>query len=424
MSGARVVGTLDRNFAWDGSKLWDPTTVPTVLRGAAAAVEPANGGWRIVRDPLGINKLFWAGEDDGGIAFAARPSRLIAEGHSLGDIRAVPRGAVHDIPGSAEASLVPHGWSSPTAIAPEAAAEEIRRTLDGYLATLARAHPSAEAYICLSGGLDSSGVAALVREWFPNAVAVSFDLTDAARPSEDRLAAERVAAELGMPLVAADADTAGLLSHLDTVLLEGIDWRDFNVHAALVNAVLAEAIAKAGQGDELVFTGDLPNELLVDYRPERYKGATYYELPRLPPAALRASLVRGLDTCHREVGVFEAFGLPVVQPYAVAVDAYLSLPEDFLGLPDRKERLCRGVFGERLPSFVYARPKARAQTGGGEAGGVLAACIDQGVDAAWLRGRFAELHGVEQPRKLDRFIRAGRYRSAAPSFTGRTGEPA
>jgi len=425
MSAVRVIGALDRSFGWDGERLVGAGDLPAALRGAAAAVEPAGAGWRILRDPLGINKLFWVHEGDGGIAFAARPSRLIADGHPLGEIRAVPRGAVIQLPGPDERSLVPDEWSSPATAEPEVAAEEIRATLDRYLAALAAVHPSDQAYVCLSGGLDSSGVAALVRDRFPNAVAVSFDLSGPAGRSEDRLAAERVASELGMPLLEADVDGDGLLAHLDTVLVEGIDWRDFNVHAALVNAVLADAIRTASGGSEaLVFTGDLANELLIDYSAERYKGVTYYELPRLAPLALRASLVRGLDTSHREVGVFEAFGLPVVQPYAVAVDAYLSLPEAFLRLPDRKERLCRAVFGEELPSFVYKRPKARAQVGGGDAGGgVLAACLDRGVDAAVLRRRFAELHGVEAADELDRFIRAGRYRTATPTLTGRTGEP-
>ncbi len=38
-----------------------------------------------------------------------------------------------------------------------------------------------------------------------------------------------------------------LLEPLDVVLREGIDWRDFNVHAALVNAALAREIADAAE---------------------------------------------------------------------------------------------------------------------------------------------------------------------------------
>jgi hypothetical protein len=159
----------------------------------------------------------------------------------------------------------------------------------------------------------------------------------------------------------------------------------------------------------------LANELMVDYAPERYLGSTYYELPRLPPAALRSALVRGLDSCHREIGVFGAWGLSVVQPYAVAVDAYLAMPASFLELADRKERLCRAIFGSRLPEYIYARPKARAQVGGQDmGGGVLAACVDRGIDGAWLKRRFAGLHDVADLDALDGFLRAGRYRSALP----------
>lgn len=424
MTGVRLSGPLDHNFGWDGSQLLHEEDLspgspsPRWLRGALATVEAGNGVWRIVRDPVGINKLFWAQDTRGETVFAARPHRLVAEGHSLSAIRAVPRGIVADLPGDAAVSLAPEAWPSPPPLNPAAAAAEIRRELEAYLAAVAVAHPRARAYVCLSGGLDSSGIAALVSERFEECVAVNFDLAGGTAPSEDRMGAERVAEALGVPLLLADASPDALLSDLDAVLLEGIDWRDFNVHAGLVNAALARTIGDHASGDTLVFTGDLANELLVDYEPETYRGATYYKLPRLAPAALRASLVRGLDSCHREVGVFEAFGLSLVQPYAVAVGAYLSLPEDFLRLPDRKERLCSEVFGELIPRFVYERRKARAQTGGATSGGVLAACVDAGVDSAFLRRRFAELHGVSDARVMDNFIRAGRYRSALPTLEG------
>jgi hypothetical protein len=202
------------------------------------------------------------------------------------------------------------------------------------------------------------------------------------------------------------------------VLVEGIDWRDFNVHAALVNAALAAGIAGAADGPALVLTGDFPNEFLVDYHAEAYRGRTYYRLPQLAPSALRLALVKGLETSHREGGPFQAWGLPVVQPYAVVVDHYVALPSAFLQAADRKEQLNRMIFGDRIPSYVYARPKTRAQVGGtAVAGGVLATCIDHGIDEMWLRHRFAKLHGVADVKALDRFIRGGRYRSAIPSTT-------
>jgi hypothetical protein len=64
MASVRVVGDLDANFAWDGERLFQaddfaPTArVPLELRGAAASVAfESPNSWRILRDPLGINKL-------------------------------------------------------------------------------------------------------------------------------------------------------------------------------------------------------------------------------------------------------------------------------------------------------------------------------------------------------------------------------
>jgi asparagine synthetase B (glutamine-hydrolysing) len=439
MTPIRQLGGLDPNFAWDGDRLYADAdfarqeNAPIQLRGSATFIGTAgepqgeSAKWRILRDPLGINKLFWAREEDGTVAMAARPRTLVDGGHTLGAIRAIPRGAVIELDPAAiepvERSLVPSAWTEPPAdSAIERVGHQIRGTLDRYLEALASSYPAARAFVCLSGGLDSSGIAVLVHEHFADAVAVSFDLDTPGSASDDRLTAVRLAREFGMPLLEATVSAHALLGELDTVLVQAIDWRDFNVHAGLVNAALAAAIAAAGDydGKAIVFTGDLANEFLVDYQPERYRGATYYQLPSLDPSALRASLVRGLDTCHREVGVFAAWGLPVVQPYAVAVDAYLALPEEFLRIPDRKERLCRAVFGELLPPYVYSRPKARAQVGGADAGhGVLAVCVDHGVDGAHLRRRFAELHDASEPAELDRFVRAGRYRASAPALPSR-----
>ena len=46
---------------------------------------------------------------------------------------------------------------------------------------------------------------------------------------------------------------------------------------------------------------------------------------------------------------------------------------------------------------------------------MLGACLRHGIDAERLRARFADLHGVEDLSALDRFVRAGLYRSALPS---------
>lgn len=430
MTAMRLLGALDPSFAWDGDRLLDAADlgpghpVPGTLRGAATVAAPGpSGAWRLLRDPLGIGKLFWAAGTGGGIDLAARPQRLVHAGHPFAAIRSLPRGRVLDLAsGPARGrSLLPAAWQTPAPGDPDPArvARQVRDVLDRYLAALAARHAGRPWFVCLSGGLDSSGIAALARRHLPGLVAVSFDVDrPGGRASEDRAVARRLARDLGLPLLTVTVRAEQLLDHLDTVLVEGVDWRDFNVHAALVNAALAAGVAAAAPGTRpLVLTGDLANEFLVDYAPERVAGSTYYDLPRLAPEALRTSLVRGLDSSHREVGVFAAWGLDAVQPYAVAVDAYLRLPAAFLTREDRKQRLCRDVFGDLLPGYVYGRRKSRAQVGDPRGGGVLDVCLRHGIDAGWLRARFARLHGVDDHRTLDRFVRAGLYRAAPPATT-------
>jgi len=428
-----LIGGLDRDVAWNGQTLYaaadfEPDRpVPTPLMGAAAAVRgDAKRGWRLLRDPLGINKLFWSATGPGRIVVSARPYRLVATGVAFDSIRAFPRGFVLDLL-EPEARITPLSGNLGTrppaadmdADAVAVIALGIRRRLDDYLQAVRAALPSRRAFVCLSGGLDSTGISIVVRDHFPDATFVSFDLNGPGQPpSDDRRTARRIADGFGVPLMEVDVRFDELLELLDVALLEGIDWRPFNVHAALVNAALAVAIADSLPDHEaddapLVFTGDLANELLADYAPEVSGGVVHYALPDLAPGELRQTLVDGLDTSHREVGIFGASGLTTIQPYAAATDLYLNLPDHFLGRPDRKQSLSAAIFGSMLPRYVLERPKVRAQVGGA-GGGVLAACIERGIDDAWLRSRFAELHRTDS-RSLGRFIRAGRYRSAFPN---------
>jgi asparagine synthetase B (glutamine-hydrolysing) len=434
MSGLRIVGELDPSTSWDGDHLHEDPQAPPPdehldhIRGAGAWVhEQDDNGWRFVRDPLGINKLFWAPDEDGAVVVAARPHLLVQTGCSFADIRAIPCGVAALIqPGRepVERSIVPAEWfgADPMAIGDvELIAATIRRSILAYLFAIAATLEPKQVFVCLSGGLDSTGVAAFAAEVFTSRViAVSFDLEGhAGRASDDRVAAARVAKEMGLPLLEASITSDELLDHLDLVLTEGIDWRDFNVHAALVNAALAATISDHAEAGAIVMTGDLANEFLVDYEPESHGGGTYYRLPRLPPRALRAALVRGLDTCNREIGMFGAWGLRLIQPYAVGVDGYLSLPESFLRLEHRKQIIAREMFGAGVPNHVYERTKVRAQVGSASGGGVLQLCLDRGIDGSWLRDRFCALHGIEDPTELERFMRAGRYRSGFPAMAGR-----
>jgi asparagine synthetase B (glutamine-hydrolysing) len=415
----RVIGRTGPCFGWDGSSVVQALPGDDDLRGdARPVVEGAFAGvgrsgdrtW-LARDPLGLGKLFWAASN-GDIDVASHPARLVERGHALDDCTALPANVVVTYEDGAGSPTVrpmvdPVGGEPDVTESVEGLAARIRATVDGYVGGLLAARPG-PVIVCLSGGLDSTSVAALARAQRDDVVAITFDLArpGSRRRSEDFLAAHDAARHLGLDVVPAIHSPERLFELLDTVLVAGIDWRDFNVSIAELVGSPAEAT---------ILTGDLVNELLADYHSETYEGRTYYRLPRLPIAATRAALVRGLATSHREIGVFGAFGLPVVQPYAAARDAFLRLPDDVLGPGPGKARLYRAMFGGDLPDASYERPKTRAQTGSavGERG-VLAACADAGFDERRFARRFAELHGVDDIGALTRFLRAGRYRSGVP----------
>jgi hypothetical protein len=175
-------------------------------------------------------------------------------------------------------SIVPPAWSSGPAEHPlglREAAREIRAGLERYMEAVAAAYPSASVFVCLSGRARQLGHRGVGPRAIRRGGRVSFDLTRPGSPaSQDRAIGQRLARDFDMPLLEVDVDDE--LQCMDTVLVEGIDWRDFNVHTRLVNAALAAAIdgtlpARDPATPVLVLTGDLANEFLVDYHPENYK---------------------------------------------------------------------------------------------------------------------------------------------------------
>jgi asparagine synthetase B (glutamine-hydrolysing) len=234
--------------------------------------------------------------------------------------------------------------------------------------------------------------------------------------SEDARYAEHLAKVLRMPLRLVPASEDEVFAALDNAICYGQDWRDFNVHCAIVNDIVARAIrqdidSSGSRTEPLVLTGDLANEFLADYTPVAYGDQEYYRLPRLRPGALQQVLIQGLDAGDREVGVFSHHGLDVLQPYGFIVDQYLRLPDSFIGGTASKQALAKQMAGDLLPAFVLDRPKVRAQAGDSTLNaGILPLLIRHGYGAEWLRRAFCRLFQVEHAAFLDRFVRGGRYR--------------
>lgn len=398
------------------------SVAPAMVRGRfACAFDRPRRGVTLVRDRLGLNKLFVAVHESGTVLGASYLIDLVNGDVPFECIASVPAGHQLHIDPVREVFELrryagPDDCTDAHEVSFEAAAREIRSGLERWFARFADRFRDRRVCVCLSGGIDSGVVAALAARYFSHVVAYTYAFADdGARPSEDLVNAERVAEALGIPLRIVPASTGELLDAIEDAICYGQDWRDFNVHCAIVNEILARAIAKDLEAETphpsaLVLTGDLANEFLADYTPVTYEGRKFYALPDVDPASLRLALVRGLDAGDREVGVFNHHGLDVIQPYSFVVDEFMSLSASALGRDGFKQSLAHAVAGDLLPALVLSRRKVRAQIGGSTPTGILPVLLANGYDEAELRAVFCRLFMIEDDRSLDRFIRAGRYR--------------
>ncbi len=394
------------------------------LRGHFALHLRGGGVDLLARDPLGVNKLFFAIGAEG-VSSSNYFVDLVRQGHAAANIWSVPSG--HLVRVNAKDKTLSLEKYSKLEFADDVPAldeelpvhaSRITERLQDTFASLARALSGRTLYVTLSGGLDSTTVAALTREYIGPFTAVTFVTREPGTPDEpnsDVYYARKVAQEFGVPLEVIEVHPTSLLDVLDEVLVYGQDFRDFNVHCGLVNAVLARALEGRSSGKDrpCVLTGDTMNELMADYTPVKYGSSEYYGLPELSPGRLRRFLVKGLDTGDREVGIFAHHGIDTVQPYAICADAYASLPCGFLDREGAKQELARLMMGTRIPSFIYDRPKVRAQVADSKkVGGTMAALLDRGINERALAQRFCELCGFDEP-ELKRWIRGGIYRFTA-----------
>jgi asparagine synthetase B (glutamine-hydrolysing) len=405
---------------WTASRERPPVPLP---RGLYAGGAESNGTLTLWRDPLGCHKLFYGKLPAGDWAIANRICRLTTVGVRAEEIWSCPPGRIIQIEATRRRELtrcVPTSLPEDEFLEPDALHELVAPRLDETFEALARDGVGDRHVVCLSGGLDSAVIACWARRYLPGVVACSFsfcdDVESALRPdaagelSEDFNAARRLAEALRLPLVPVLRPRAAVAAALPQAIVLGQDWRDFNVHCAVVNLFLAQGIRSAFPGERVVvLTGDLMNEYVCDYSEEVVDGVVYYRALNVSPARRRHFYVKGLDAGDREVGVFGAFGLTLVQPFAAVADLYMRLPARHLAAPNIKRRLN----GPLLPVDVLdsvGRVKRRAQVGGSD-GGVLGFCHRNHIDQHALMRMWSSSFPGVGPDDTLRFIELGAYRT-------------
>ncbi len=366
----------------------------------------------LARDKRGVNKLFFAIRADGTVVVANYAIELIRKGVPFAAIRSVPSGhfTILDVE---RQSLETVRYYQPAVQPQLGSPARIRNALETWFGRMARDLGDREVLLCLSGGIDSSLIGVFACLHFARVTAFTYSFVDGEHPeSEDAIYARRMADHLRIPLRFVPASPDDILACIDDALIYGQDWRDFNVHCAIVNLLLGRAMAQHG-GTPLLLTGDQMNEIVADYTPVDYRGREYYRLPKLDHDGLRLALMAGLDSGDREVGVFHHHGLDVIQPYGLVADEYCGVPSRELAHASGKQALVEKIAGDLLPAMIRVRRKVRAQIGtSGQPTGILPLLVDSGHDSTWLKTAWRQHFAVDDIRRQNLFIRDGIYRFA------------
>ena len=384
----------------------------------------------LARDPIGCNKLFFGHSEGGHFFVANRITRLLAEGIGIDRIFSTPPGRIISVSKKGVAIL---GGNDLTALEPDPKfslpifQQFISNELKHFFNWLARKYKGRRFVVCLSGGMDSSIIASYASKYLPSTVAAVFSYisendTKALMAgyshynfpslSDDFRHATEVARVLGLKVLPVFRPSSAVATTVSDALFLCQDWRDFNVHCASVNLFLAQSIRAAYPGEDvIVLTGDLMNEYVCDYKSEEVDGHIYYSQPRVPPLSRRRFFIRGLDAGDREIGVFAAFGLVPIQPFARVANHYLRIPVSLIEFGDAKWSL-NGPLLNKDVADVVSRSKCRAQVGGRD-GGTLAIYHRLGLNQDRLFSMWSSAVGLDdaQPR-VKELIQFGRYRQA------------
>ncbi|NIR29647.1 MAG: asparagine synthase B [Gammaproteobacteria bacterium] len=333
------------------------------------------------RDPLGIKPLYM-GRVDGRLAFASEIKALAGVAEQIEEF---PPGHVfHSRRGFRRYYEVPrpHGMSRTE----EETFRALRETLEKAVVKRLRTDVPLGAF--LSGGLDSSIIAAIAREHVDELHTFSVGLEG----SSDLHAARKVAAHLGTIHHEYVIDPQDIVDVLPRVLnhLESFD-RDL-VRSAVPTYFVAKLAAREVK---VVLTGEGADELFAGY--------SYYSRYD-DPGALQRELRRSLTSMHnvnlqRVDRMSMAHGLEARVPFldTTMIALAMTIPATW---KQRSERGCDGekwvlrkAFEDRLPAEIVWRAKLQFDQGSGF-DDYLAAYAARQVEAGEVRapheGRSAE----------------------------------
>jgi asparagine synthase (glutamine-hydrolysing) len=332
----------------------------------AARADAGGDDFIAARDPVGIKPLFWA-RRDGLTVFASELKAFDADWQA--DVELFPPGHYWTPAGGLRRfhHVVPpdlrREWRSP-GDSDEPVPDDLRATIRRQLVAAVEREMMSDVPVgvFLSGGLDSSLIAAIAVERARRDSAMLHSFAVGTAGSPDLVAARRVAEHLGTKhseRVYAPAELEAILAEV----VRSIESYDPSlVRSALPNYLLAEL---ASRTVKVVLTGEGADELFAGYEYVRSideGGELHTELVRTISELHSLNLQR----CDR---VTMAHGLEARVPFldldmvafALGLPAEWKLPRN----GDLEKRLLREAFDGWLPDDILWREKAQFGDGSG-----------------------------------------------------------
>lgn len=312
-----------------------------------ARAEAKDGRLILARDPLGVAPLYYGTTDDGHFCFASEVKALLPVTQ---DIHEFPPGHCYT-----QGRFEPFSQlaTPPPATEPPALlAQELRRRLEKSIGCRVG---GGQVGVWLSGGLDSSTMAALARPWMDRLHTFAAGLPGApdlgyARTVAEYLDTDHHEVVVGLPdLLATLPDVIYHLESFDALL----------VRSSLVNFLVSRA---AGEHVPAVFSGEAGDELfagyeyLREYRPQELPDELIDIISRLHNTALQR--VDRTAAAHGVVA-FVGFTDPDVVNYALRIPVQYKLRDGV------EKWILRRAMDGALPESVLNRRKVKFWSGAG-----------------------------------------------------------
>jgi len=363
----------------------------SVLRGMYAfVVVRADGEFVAARDPLGIKPLYWA-ESDGVVSFASELRAFDTD--QLPAVREFPPGHTWSSR-SGLSALERATTTEPAPATHQQARERIRAAL--VAAVERRMMADLPVGVFLSGGLDSSIVAAIMARVADPAHGPVRSFAAGTAGSSDLLAARRVAEHLGLDHTEIVYSADDAVEAVPDVVRSIESYEPSLVRSAVPNYLLSEVAARSVK---VVLTGEGADELFAGY-------AHYLDMDA---DDLQAALDDSVDGLHnlnlqRCDRVTMAHGLEARVPF-LDVDVLAlarQVPIDWR-LPrqlGQEKAILREAFAGWLPDDLLWRVKEQFGDGSGTAEVMRARIEDLESGTDWASTRVDDLPAPRSREEL------------------------